>query len=102
MAEACNLISQRQLGWLASWHLREDTYGAALARPVDAQHKIPLAAYFGRGTSSSSARQHFPLTRRAQATRADNPTKGADPAASLSTPVPHPYPPSPHKLNPTP
>ncbi|MBP1807500.1 hypothetical protein J2Z33_003373 [Rubellimicrobium aerolatum] len=37
MAEACNLVSQRQLGWLSSWHLREDTYGAALAQLVDAQ-----------------------------------------------------------------
>src|SRR3546814_17374154 len=87
MAEACNLISQRQLGWLASWHLREDTYGAALARLVDAQHKMPLAVYFGRGTSSSSDGQHFPLDRRAQATGAVNPHKGAEPAVSFYTHV---------------
>lgn len=85
MAEACDLISQRQLGWLASWHLREDTYGAALARLVDAQHKMPLAAYFGRGTASSSDGQHFPLDRRAQATGAVNPHKGAEPAVSFYT-----------------
>src|SRR3546814_7079320 len=87
MAEACNLISQRQLGWLASWHLREDTYGAALARLVDAQHKMPLAVYFGRGTSSSWDGQHFPLDRRAQATCAVNPHKGAEPAVSFYTHV---------------
>jgi len=35
MAEACTLVTRRQLGWLSSWHLREDTYGHALARLVD-------------------------------------------------------------------
>ena len=37
MAEACSLVTQRQLSWAASWHLREDTYGAALSRLVNAQ-----------------------------------------------------------------
>ena len=83
MAEACNLVTQRQLGWLASWHLREETYGRALARLVDAQHTAPLAALFGAGTSSSSDGQNFPLDRRAQATGAVNPHKGAEPAVSF-------------------
>jgi len=87
MAEACDLVTQRQLGWLASWHLREDTYGRALARLVDAQHKMPLAAVFGAGTSSSSDGQHFPLDRRAQATGAVNPHKGSEPAVSFYTHV---------------
>src|SRR3546814_3302601 len=84
MAEACNLVTQRQLSWLASWHLREETYGRALARLVDAQHTAPLAALFGAGTSSSSDGQNFPLDRRAQATGAVNPHKGAEPAVSRS------------------
>ncbi|WP_281631037.1 Tn3 family transposase [Diaphorobacter sp. LR2014-1] len=83
MAEACNLVTQRQLSWLASWHLREETYGRALARLVDAQHTAPLAALFGAGTSSSSDGQNFPLDRRAQATGAVNPHKGAEPAVSF-------------------
>lgn len=85
MAEACDLVSQRQLGWLSSWHLREDTYGAALARLVDAQHRMSLAASFGSGTASSSDGQHFPLDRRAQATGAVNPHKGSEPAVSFYT-----------------
>src|SRR3546814_6049085 len=44
---------------------------------------MPLAVYFGRGTSSSSDGQHFPLDRRAQATGAVNPHKGAEPAVSF-------------------
>ena len=87
MAEACDLVSQRQLGWLSSWHLREDTYGAALARLVDAQHRMPLAAMFGPGTSSSSDGQNFALDRRAQATGAVNPHKGSEPAVSFYTHV---------------
>lgn len=80
---ACNLVTQRQLGWLASWHLREETYGRALARLVDAQHTAPLAALFGSGISSSSDGQSFPLDRRAQATGAVNPHKGTEPAVSF-------------------
>ena len=87
MAEACGLVTQRQLGWLAAWHLREDSYGAALAKLVDAQHRLPLAARFGAGTASSSDGQHFPLDRRAQATGAVNPHKGNEPAISFYTHV---------------
>lgn len=87
MAEACSLVTQRQLSWLASWHLREDTYGAALSRLVNAQQKLPLAAYFGEGVASSSDGQHFPLDRRAQATGAINPHKGSEPSVSFYTHV---------------
>jgi len=83
MAEACDLVTQRQLGWLASWHLREETYGHALARLVDARHTAPLAALFGSGTSSSLDGQNCPLDRRAQATGTVNPPKGAEPAVSF-------------------
>ena len=38
MAEACAVATYKQLVWAAGWHLREDTYGRALARIVEAQH----------------------------------------------------------------
>ena len=87
IAEACDLVSQRQLAWLAAWHLREETYGRALGVLVDAQHRLPLAARFGAGSSSSSDGQHFPLDRRAQATGAINPHKGSEAAVSFYTHV---------------
>ncbi len=87
MADACSLVTHRQLAWLASWHLREETYGQALAKLVDAQHRVPLAAVFGSGTSSSSDGQHFPLDRRAAATGAVNPHKGSEPSVSFYTHV---------------
>lgn len=87
MAEACSLMTERQLGWLSAWHLREDSYGAALARLAETQHRMPLAARFGDGTASSSDGQNFPLDRRAQATGAINPHKGSEPAVSFYTHV---------------
>lgn len=72
---------------MSAWHLREDSYGAALARLAETQHKLPLAAQFGTGTASSSDGQHFPLDRRAQATGAINPHKGSEPAVSFYTHV---------------
>lgn len=82
MAEACDLVSQRQLGWLAAWHLREDSYGAALAMLADAQHRMTLSNVFGDGNVSSSDGQNFPLDRRAQATGSVNPHKGSEPSVS--------------------
>ncbi|WP_010219956.1 Tn3 family transposase [Sphingomonas sp. PAMC 26621] len=87
MAEACGLMTERQLGWLSAWHLREDSYGAALARLAETQHRMPLAARFGDGTASSSDGQNFPLDRRAQATGAINPHKSSEPAVSFYTHV---------------
>ena len=87
MAEACDLVSQRQLGWLAAWHLREDSYGTALATLVDAQHRLTLSTAFGGGNASSSDGQNFPLDRRAQATGAVNPHKGSEPSVSFYTHV---------------
>jgi hypothetical protein len=47
MADACSITSFRQLSWTSSWHLREETYGQALALLVDAQQRQPLSAVFG-------------------------------------------------------
>jgi TnpA family transposase len=87
MAEACSIVTQRQLGWLAAWHLREETYGVALARLVDAQHRAPLSVVFGSGAASSSDGQHFTLDRRAEVTGAVNPHKGSEPAVAFYTHV---------------
>jgi hypothetical protein len=43
MADACTVTSYRQLAWTAGWHLREETYGRALATLVNAQQRQPLA-----------------------------------------------------------
>jgi TnpA family transposase len=77
-------VTQRQLGWLTSWHLREETYGRALARLSTPNTTAPLAALFGSGTSSSSDGHELSLDRRAQAAGAVNPHKGTEPAVSFT------------------
>ena len=59
MSEACHETTWRQLSWTADWHIREECYVQALAGLIDAQHRQPLAAYWGSGTTSSSDGQFF-------------------------------------------
>jgi TnpA family transposase len=59
MSEACRETTWRQLSWTADWHVREECYAQALASLIDAQHRQPLAAHWGSGTTSSSDAQFF-------------------------------------------
>jgi len=85
MAEACTVASYKQLVWTTGWHLREETYGQALAKIVEAQQQHPLARYFGAGMASSSDGQNFPLAGRAESIGAVNPHKGSEPATGIYT-----------------
>ena len=59
MSEACHEMTWRQLSWTADWHVREEGYVQALAGLMDAQHRQPLAAHWGSGSTSSSDAQFF-------------------------------------------
>ena len=59
MAEACPGTSLGKLAWLVAWHIRDDSYSKGLAELVNAQHKLPFAAHWGEGTTSSSDGQRF-------------------------------------------
>jgi hypothetical protein len=61
MSEVCNVASRRTLTTISIWHMREETYRAALARIIEALHREPAAAWFGTGQVSSSDGQHFYL-----------------------------------------
>lgn len=61
MSEVCNVASRRTLTTISIWHMREETYRAALARIIEALHGEPAAAWFGSGQVSSSDGQHFHL-----------------------------------------
>ena len=52
-------MTWRQLSWTADWHVREEGYVQALAGLMDAQHRQPLAAHWGSGSTSSSDAQFF-------------------------------------------
>jgi len=59
MAESCPGSSYARLAWLQAWHIRDETYAAALAELTNAQARYPFAAHWGDGTSSSSDGQRF-------------------------------------------
>ena len=59
MAEACPGTSLGKLAWLGAWQIRDESYSKGLAELVNAQHKLPFAAHWGEGTTSSSDGQRF-------------------------------------------
>lgn len=59
MAETCRGVSLRQLAWVHDWHVREETYTAALTRLIEAHRALPIARLWGDGTTSSSDGQYF-------------------------------------------
>ncbi|MFN7309585.1 MAG: Tn3 family transposase, partial [bacterium] len=54
MAESCPGTTYAKLSWLQAWHIRDETYSAALADLVNAQLLHPFAGNWGDGTTSSS------------------------------------------------
>jgi hypothetical protein len=94
MAESCPGTTYAKLAWLQAWHIRDETYSAALAELVNAQFRHPFAEHWGDGTTSSSDGQNF----RRQQGREHRPHQSEiwqQPRADVlhisptSTPVPH-------------
>lgn len=85
MAQVCPVATRRQFLWIATWHTREETYRTGLARLVEAQHREPLARWFGVGTGATSDGQHFHLGGAGEAAGEVNAHYGRDPAIKLYT-----------------
>jgi TnpA family transposase len=85
MAASAPGITHTKLSWTQAWHIRDDTYGAALADLVNAQLRHPFAAHWGDGTSSSSDGQRFKSGGRAESTGHVNPKYGSDPGRMFYT-----------------
>ena len=79
MAEACPGATYARLTWLQAWHIRDETYSAALAEVVNAQFRHPFAAFWGDGTTSSSDGQYFRAGGRGEAAGQINAHYGGDP-----------------------
>lgn len=67
MAAAIQRVTRDQLVWTQEAYIREDTYRAALATIINAQHRLPIAAGWGDGTTSSPDGQFFRGGKRARA-----------------------------------
>jgi TnpA family transposase len=91
MAESCPGTSLARLSWLVAWHIRDETYSKALAEIVNHQHKVPFAAYWGEGTTSSSDGQRFRAGGRGEASGQVNPKYGNDPGVTFYTHISDQY-----------
>jgi TnpA family transposase len=91
MAEACPGTTYAKLSWLQAWHIRDETYSAALAELVNAQFRHPFAGYWGDGTTSSSDGQRFKVGNKAESTGHINPKYGSEPGRMLYTHLSNQY-----------
>jgi TnpA family transposase len=91
MADACRGVTMRQLAWVHDWHVREETYAAALARIIEAHRALPLSSVWGDGRTSSSDGQFYPSGGRAVATGDINAQHGNEPGVAFYTHVSDQY-----------
>ena len=79
MAEATNTHSFWELIRIARWHVEGEAYDRALATVVEAQARLPMAAFWGMGLSASSDGQFFPATEQGEAMNLVNAKYGNTP-----------------------
>ncbi len=91
MAESCPGTTYAKLAWLQAWHIRDETYGAALADLANAQLRHPFAAHWGDGTTSSSDGQNFRTGSKAESTGHINPKYGSSPGRTFYTHISDQY-----------
>jgi TnpA family transposase len=87
MANASHGITRDQLIWTQDAYIREETYNAALATIINAQHRLPIAGIWGDGTTSSSDGQFFRGGKRGATGGDINARYGVDPGFSFYTHV---------------
>jgi TnpA family transposase len=91
MANSCPEATYDKLAWLQAWHIRDETYSAALAILTNAQLKQPFATHWGDGTTSSSDGQFFKTADVSQGKGQINPKHGSEPGQQFYTHVSDQY-----------
>jgi TnpA family transposase len=91
MAESCPGSTYAKLTWLQAWHIRDETYSAALAELTNTQSRQPFAAYWGDGTTSSSDGQNFKAGGRGQFAGQVNLKYGQEPGVQFYTHISDQY-----------
>ncbi len=91
MAEACPGTTYAKLSWLQAWHIRDETYSAALAEVVNAQFQQTFAASWGDGSSSSSDGQWFRAGGAGHGAGHFNAKYGSDPGVTFYTQISDQY-----------
>lgn len=98
MAEMCGTVTRRALLRMQMWHMREDTFRAALASLTDAIHAEPLSAWFGEGWRASADGQAFYLGGPGEAGGTVNAHYGRDPIVKIYTTITDRYAPLHQKI----
>lgn len=91
MAEACPSTSVARLSRLVAWHIRDETYSRSLAELINYQHRIPFAAHWGEGTTSSSDGQRYRAGGQGESAGAVNTRYGNEPGVLFYTHVSDQY-----------
>lgn len=91
MADACPGVSLARLSRVATWHIREETYGNALAEVVNHHHSLEFAAHRGDGTTSSSDGQRFRAGGTGEAAGEVNARYGNEPGVTFYTHISDQY-----------
>ena len=91
MSESCPGVTYSKLSWLQDWHIRDETYSAALAVLTNTQLKQPFASHWGDGKTSSSDGQPFKTTNAAKGKGQVNPKNGSEPNRQFYTHVTDQY-----------
>src|SRR5471032_2647966 len=79
------LVNNVADAWLVAWHIRDESYSKGLAELVNAQHKLPFAAHWGEGTTSSSDGQRFRAGGRGESAGNRNAKYGSEPGVLFYT-----------------
>ncbi|MBP6655312.1 Tn3 family transposase [uncultured Bradyrhizobium sp.] len=87
MAEASNSHGFWELMRISRWHVESDAYARALASVVEAQAALPMARFWGMGTTASSDGQFFPTARQGEAMNLINAKYGREPGLKAYTHV---------------
>ena len=87
MARSSKIFSHSKLLWIAEWHVREETYQAALACLIEAIHAQPFTRIWGDGGTSSSDGQFFKAGGHGEAGADYNAKYGSEPGVKFYTHV---------------
>ena len=91
MAQSCPGTTYDRLAGLQAWHIRDETYTAAMADLVNTQFRQPFAGNWGDGTTSSSDGQRFRVGGKGESTGHINPKYGAEPGKMFYTHISDQY-----------
>lgn len=91
MADATDTHEYYQLSRLSRWHIESDAINRALVMVIKAQSALPMAQFWGAGTTASSDGQFFPAARQGEAMNLINAKYGNEPGLKAYTHVSDQY-----------